>query len=463
LERGDRVAVLLLNSPEYAELYYSTTLAGVAIVPLNTRWSLSEYVFSISDCGARVLIYDDRFASLVQPIRDACPCLLAALHVVEYAAAREASEIAAEWPEPQAGDLAGVFYTSGTTGGPKGAMLTQQNVYMNAVHAILNGLRGDCRYLHAAPMFHLADGATVHFTTFCGGSHHFLPSFDPELAMQTIERERIQATLLVPTMINMLVNHPAFARYDLSSLETLIYGASPMPLSLVREVRSKLPHVKLVQGYGMTETSPLLTILQPEDHCLDSADHAFAPVRSAGRPMMGVEVRVVDELDRPLPAGKPGEIVARGPNVMAGYWNRPEINREVLRGGWMHTGDIGVFDDAGYLYILDRKKDMIKTGGENVFSPEVESTILAHPAILETAVIGVPHPTWGETICAFTVCRAGAAVAEADVMAHCRERLAHFKCPTSVIFVESLPKGGTGKVQKTALRRLLAGAAAVAS
>jgi long-chain acyl-CoA synthetase len=207
-----------------------------------------------------------------------------------------------------------------------------------------------------------------------------------------------------------------------------------------------------VQGYGMTEVSPLLTRLYHEDHRFENADRDFSPVKSAGRPIMGVEVRVVDNNDRDVPVGQAGEVIARGPNVMKGYWNRPDINAEVLRGGWMHTGDYGAFDEEGFLYILDRKKDMIKTGSENVYSPEVESMLCSHPAVLEAAVIGVPDPTWGEAIRAVVVPRPGAAVSEAEVISWCRDRLTHFKCPTSVVFTDALPKGGTGKVQKNALR-----------
>jgi len=277
-------------------------------------------------------------------------------------------------------------------------------------------------------------------------------------AMRAIERYRISTLVLVPAMINMVLNHPDRPSYDLSSLRRIVYGASPMPLPLLRQAMDTFG-CEFVQGYGMTEVSPLLTRLQNEDHRFENADRPFAPVKSAGRPVMGVEVRVVDHNDRDVAVGQPGEVIARGPNVMKGYWNRPAINAEVLRGGWMHTGDLGSFDEEGFLYILDRKKDMIKTGSENVYSPEVESMLCAHPAVLEAAVIGVPHETWGETIRGVVVLRQGAAVEEAELIAWCRDRLTHFKCPTSVVFTESLPKGGTGKVQKNVLREHFGGEA----
>jgi long-chain acyl-CoA synthetase len=224
-----------------------------------------------------------------------------------------------------------------------------------------------------------------------------------------------------------------------------------MPVPLLQLAMEKFK-VEFVQGYGMTELSPVATILGWSDHKLENLEQEFTPIKSAGRPVLGVDVKVVDAMDREVPAGQIGEIVCRGPNVMLGYWNRPEINAEVLRGGWMHTGDLGVFDENGFLYIRDRKKDMIKSGGENIYSPEVESVIAGHPAVLEVAVIGVPDPKWDEAVRAVIVLRPGAALAEAELIAWCRERLTHFKCPSSVVFTDMLPKGGTGKVQKNVLR-----------
>jgi len=244
------------------------------------------------------------------------------------------------------------------------------------------------------------------------------------------------------------VNHPDFDRYDKSSLRLVMYGASPMPLDLLRRAMEKLP-CGFRQGYGLTETSPILTCLAPEDH-----QDLESPVAcSAGRPVPGVEVRVVDVNDREVPAGEAGEVVARGANIMKGYWKRPEITADVMRGGWFHTGDIGRFDERGYLYILDRKKDMIKPGGENVYSQEVESMVASHPDVLEVAVIGVPDEKWGEAIKAVVVKRPGRELTEQQLIEYCRERMTHFKCPSSVDFLESLPKGGTGKLQKNVLRQ----------
>ena len=459
--KGDRIALLMLNSPEFLELYFSSAMAGTVIVPLNTRWHLNEIIYTLADSGSKILFVDDRFGSLVPAIRSALPTI----ETVVYADQGKCPsglldwrsltppENRAQFPEPDENDLFGLFYTSGTTGGPKGAMLTHRNIYSNAVHSLLppSRLLMEGKWLHSAPMFHLADCGAIPALTLCGTTHCFLASFDPEATLQAIERYRITSLVLVPTMVNMVVNHPAFERYDLSSLTRIMYGASPMPLPLLKQAVDKF-RCEFAQGYGMTEVSPVLTVLSPADHCFDDTDRDFAPVKSAGKPVTGVEVRVVDHNDNDVPIGEVGEVIARGPNVMKGYWNRPEVNAEVLRGGWMHTGDLGAFDEEGFLYILDRKKDMIKTGSENVYSPEVESILCAHPAVLEAAVIGVPDPTWGETIRAVAVARPSCTLTEEQLIGWCRDRLTHFKCPTSVVFTDALPKGGTGKVQKNVLR-----------
>ena len=450
IQKGDRVAVLMANSPAYLELYYSTAMVGAIIVPLNTRWAVQEMRSTIEDSGSKLLLVDERYAALAAELGG----IQTAPWPVQNGALRAPTVPQFDYEDPAEDDIAGLFYTSGTTGGPKGAMLTHRNVYSNAMHGLATppGLAPGARYLHAAPMFHLADAGFVHMVTLMGGCHCFVPAFEPKAVLEAIEEHRITDTVLIPTMINMLLNHPAFSQYDLSSICGIRYGGSPMPLTLLREAMKKL-NCGFTQAYGMTETSPLLTMLAPEDHCLDVADNGrFAPVKSAGRPIPGVEVRVVDDRDRDVPTGEIGEIVARGANVMKGYWNRPEINAEVLRGGWMHTGDLGFFDERSFLYVSDRKKDMIKTGGENVYSPEVEAAIVAHSAVLEGVVIGYPDPVWGESIRAVVVLRTGAGASAEDIIKWCRERLTHFKCPRSVVFTDALPKGGTGKVQKQVLR-----------
>jgi long-chain acyl-CoA synthetase len=450
--KGDRIAVLMQNSPEYLDLYYSVAMTGAIIVPLNTRWHINEIIFTLNDSGSKMLVVDERFAPLVPQIRAAVPYLEHYIFM-DGTAWKTLATDPVSYSEPDENDVIGLFYTSGTTGGPKGAMLTHRNLYTNAIHCLVEpfGISKGWKWLHSAPMFHLADAGAIHALTLAGATHVFLPIFDPEETMRAIESHRIDILVLVPTMLNMVVNHPNFDRYDLSSLKLVLYGASPMPLPLLRQAMDKLP-CEFVQGYGMTEVSGILTLLGFADHCFKDADREFAPVKSAGKAAPCVEIRVVDHEDNDVPVGQVGEVIARGPNVMKGYWNRPEITAEILRGGWMHTGDLGAMDEEGFLYILDRKKDMIKTGSENVYSPEVESVICGHPGILEAAIIGVPHTTWVETIRAVVVIRQGVSLTESELIEWCRDRLTRFKCPTSVTFTDTLPKGGTGKVQKNVLR-----------
>jgi len=461
VRRGDRVAVLMLNSVRYFELYHATALAGAIIVPLNIRWNQPDIVFSLADSGSRVLVVDDYFARMQPALSAALPELTylfagngpCPAGMMDYEAhASAASSVFPEEPDPDEDDLVGLFYTSGTTGGPKGVMLTHKNVCANALFStVVMAISPDWIYLHAAPMFHLADAGIVYSVVMQGGANCFLPAFDPEACLRAIQQYRVTCTVLLPTMLNFLLNHPAIDQYDTSSLRTVLYGASPMPLDILRRAQARLK-CQFGQAYGLTEASPVLTFLAPEDHIFDGADEQFAPVKSAGRPVLGVEVRVVDAMDREVPVGEVGEVVARGANVMKGYWNQPAITADTLRGGWLHTGDMGAFDARGYLYILDRKKDMIKPGGENVYSPEVESVIASHPDVLEVAVIGVPDEQWTEAVKAVVVRRPGGTVTERELIDYCRTRMTHFKCPRTVDFMESLPKGGTGKLQKNVLR-----------
>lgn len=461
IANGDRVAVLMLNSPAYLELYHATALARVMIVPINIRWNLDDILFSLKDSSTRLLIVDDCFAKLQ-------PALSAALPELEYLFAgngpcppgmaayetcvAQASPQVPEEAEPDEDEVAGLFYTSGTTGGPKGVMLTHENLCANALYGMVSfAVTSEWIWLHSAPMFHLADAAFVYSVVMHGVANCFLPAFDPEACLRLIERYRVTHTIVVPTMLNAMLNHPGIDKYDTSSLKVLLYGASPMPVDLLRRASQKL-RCKFAQGYGLSEASPIVSYLGPEDHVLENLDDPFARVKSAGRPVIGVEVSLVDSMDREVSQGEVGEVVVRGANVMKGYWNQPAISADTLRGGWLHTGDMGAFDADGYLHIMDRKKDMIKPGGENVYSPEVEGMIASHPDVLEVAVIGVPDAKWGEAIKAVVVKRPGSALTERGLIGFCRERMAHFKCPTSVDFMDALPKGGTGKLQKNVLR-----------
>jgi len=462
LERGDRVAVLMLNCHRFLELYYGTMFSGLVIVPLNIRWGAKEFAYALSDCSPKAFVLDATIYEHLKPHIERLK-LLGVEHFIF--AAEEAPDgmiayekllrqASPEDPGIEAGedDLVGLFYTSGTTGNPKGVMLTHKNLMMNAYHAQISlDLSGDSTYLHAAPMFHLADGAATFTVTWNGGIHAFVPRFDPEDVLRTIEAKRVTTVTLIPTMINWLLNHPGVKERDLSSLCHILYGASPMPVDRLKEAMEVFG-CRFQQGYGMTEAAPLVTVLSAEDHELAVREGKEEILSSAGKPIPGVEVRIVDEEDRDVEPGQIGEIIIRGPNIMKGYWNKPEETEETLRGGWYHSKDMARSDEEGYIYIIDRKDDMIITGGENVYSTEVEEVLYQHPAVLEAAVIGVPHPDWIQAVKAVVVLREGKSSTEQELIDHCRQHLSPYKVPKSVDFVEELPKGGTGKILKSVLR-----------
>ena len=344
--------------------------------------------------------------------------------------------------------LAAIYYTGGTTGTPKGVMLSHANLMAAALGALSTGqfLAPRGRLLHSAPMFHLADGSGWVARNLVGGTHVILPGFTPDAVAVAVERYRITDMFLAPTMIQMLVDSPAAQRHDLSSLKHLIYGASPISQAVLERAMRLLPQATLLQAYGMTELSPTTTVLTAQDH------QNPALLRSAGRAVPIAEVKIVDEDDNEVPRGTVGEVAARGPHVMLGYWNRPEETAAALRGGWMHTGDGGYLDDDGYLFIVDRIKDMIVTGGENVYSAEVENALAQHPSVATCAVIGVPDADWGERVHAVVVLQDGATATAEELREHCGALIARYKAPRTVDFVDSLPLTAAAKVSKVDLR-----------
>jgi acyl-CoA synthetase (AMP-forming)/AMP-acid ligase II len=344
--------------------------------------------------------------------------------------------------------LAGIFYTGGTTGFPKGVMLSHTNLIVSALGSSSTGnfLVPGGRLLHAAPMFHLADLAAWNGRNLIGGSHVIVPMFTPDGVIAAIEKERPSDALLVPTMLQMLVDSPAIKEADTSSLQKVIYGASPISEALLERVARALSSAALMQAYGMTELAPVATMLSPEDH----QDPVLR--RSAGRAAPHAEVRIVDENDVEVPRGTVGEIVVRGAHVMLGYWNKPEETAAALKGGWMHTGDGGRMDDKGYVFVVDRIKDMIVSGGENVYSAEVENAVAQHPAVAACAVIGVPDTEWGERVHAVVVPAPGATIEIEELREHTKSLIAGYKAPRSMEVVDALPLSGAGKVLKRELR-----------
>jgi acyl-CoA synthetase (AMP-forming)/AMP-acid ligase II len=461
VERGDRVAVLALNGHRYLELYYAVPWAGAVVMPLNIRLAPPEILAQVADAEPRVLVVDDTFARMLPALSGRMPSVKHVVHMTDGQAVegtRPYEELlAAAAPIEDAAisgeEVYGLFYTGGTTAASKGVMLTHANIVTNAYNVALGMTYGEGHvYLHAAPMFHLADSANTFAVSLCLGTHAFIPAFDVSKVLQAIQDYRVSAMLLVPTMINAVVNSPLVGQYDLSSLGRIMYGGSPMPTAVMAKARETLP-CQLVQGYGMTETSPVLTFLPDEDHVIGGDEKATRRLRSAGIPVQNVEIRILDEEGRPLPFGEIGEICARGPNIMKGYWKKPEASAQALRGGFMHTGDLGYMDADGYVYLVDRAKDMIITGGENVYSVEVESALASHPAVLEAAVFGIPHADLGEQVHAAVVLKDGQRTTPDELIGHCRRLIAGYKCPKTVeIRPEALPKSGAGKILKRELR-----------
>ncbi|MDP2227570.1 MAG: long-chain-fatty-acid--CoA ligase [Moraxellaceae bacterium] len=454
----DRIAILSLNSDRYVEYFYAVAWAGAAANPVNIRLAALEIAYTLEDSVSRILLVDDTFAALLPTLR---PLLTTVRHIV-YMGDGAAPEgcldyealIVAHAPVPDAnagGDrLAGLFYTGGTTGKSKGVMLSHDNLIYNALNVVpVMGYDDASVYLHAGPMFHLADMASTFAITMVGATHCAVARFDVDAVLNTIQRERVTHVLLVPTMVNLLVSSGKIATHDISSVRRLLYGASPMPEAVLVEAMRQMPTVQFTQGYGQTEASPIITALAPEYHVAGGAK-----LRSAGRPAYGVDVAVLDGNDREVACGVVGEVCARGLNVMRGYWGLEQQTRETLRNGWLHTGDLGYMDEDGFVFIVDRAKDMVISGGENIFSVEVEGAIYKHPAVQECAVIGIPSAQWGEAVHAFVVTRAGADVTAEVIIEHCRGLIAGYKLPRSVeIRAEPLPVSGAGKILKNELRK----------
>jgi long-chain acyl-CoA synthetase len=369
------------------------------------------------------------------------------LHYEDLSAYESADDVGA-----RDDDLAGLFYTGGTTGQSKGVMLSHTNLVVNAMNAVAGmGFAPDSAYLHSGAMFHLADGASSFGVTMAGGRHAFVPRFEPVEVLQTIASEKVTHAQFVPTMINMLVNHPRFGEFDISTLSFILYGASPMPEGVLRKAMQVMPRVRLMHGYGMTEAAPIVTLLDPKYTTLTGP---FAGrLKSCGQAALSCEVKVVDADRQEVPRGTAGELAVRGANIMRGYWNKSAETAAVLEDGWYYTGDGAYMDREGFVFIVDRLKDMIISGGENVYSAEVENAISLIPGVGEVAVIGVPDERWGERVHAIIVPKAGVSLTVEDVMAHCREQIAGYKCPKSVDFRDMpLPLSGAGKVLKRELR-----------
>jgi acyl-CoA synthetase (AMP-forming)/AMP-acid ligase II len=465
--RGDVVACLSFNCHRLLELYYAVPQIGAILLPINIRLTPSDIAFILTDSKASTVVVDRSLSGLLAPSRDRLPALQrvvsmggdstadAALGGDDYERLINDGPDDFSRPDLDEDDVAELFYTSGTTARPKGVMLTHRNLYMHAM-SLLSAIRltdADVQ-LHSIPLFHVNGWGTPHTLTFVGGRHVMLPRFDPEDVLETIEREHVTQMLLVPTMAVAMLNAPSASTRDLSSVRRIKLGGAAPPPSLVEALDRWLPECSVMSGYGLTETTPVLTVSTLKHGLGKDPMHSVAIRSSAGLPLPGVEVAILDDAGQMLPHDgvSVGEICARGNTVMAGYWKQPEETASVIVNGWFHTGDMGTIDAEGYVHIVDRKKDIVISGGENVSSIEIEKALYEHPAVLECAVIAVPDRVWGEIPAALVVLKPGATATEAELIAHCKGRLAGFKAPKRVKMVAQLPKGGTGKILKRELR-----------
>jgi long-chain acyl-CoA synthetase len=453
--RGDRFAVMALNGHEFLELYHAAFLGAGVVNPLNLRLAPKELEFILRDSETKVCFTDAPFAPLVDAVRKEAGIERVVLigegdapHDVRYEDLVDAGRSVVP-DEPEEDDPVILMYTGGTTGLPKGVLLDQRAEMLNMYHVALRwGLDEGFVYLHQTPMFHAASMGGILGIPAAGGASTFVPMFEPKAVLDAIEANGVTMTVMVPTMIAMLLAHPDFDAKRMQSLQVLTYGASPMPSALLDRLLGLFPDLDVYQGYGMTESSAVLTSLGPEEH------RAGGDVlRSAGRPVPGVVLSIQDGDGNAVPPRETGEVCARAGNFMREYWKRPKETAEAFRGGWYQTGDAGYLDEGGYLYLVDRVKDMIVTGGENVYSAEVENALASHPAVGEVAVIGIPHDVWGESVHAVVVLKADSDATEDELVAYARERIAGYKVPKSVEFRdEPLPLSGAMKVLKRELR-----------
>jgi fatty-acyl-CoA synthase len=467
IQAGDRVAFLSGNCHRLLEAYYGVIEAGAVLLPLNIRLAAHELAYILNDAGASTLFWQSPFHELVESFRSKLTTVKA-FHALDGNAQQDsvtprnyealianAPPLRSEIMDVDENALAELFYTSGTSAEPKGVMLTHRNIYLHALNTGL-GLHTekDAVELHTIPMFHANGWGVPHFLTLLGGKHVMIQRFDPPEVFRLIERERVNYCSLVPAMATALVNCPERPKYDLSSLQRINIGGAMSSPTLVREVEEKLG-CTCFSGYGLTETSPVLSISLQKAGLEWKGEERFARQAMTGYAVPGAELRVVDSdgEDVPRDGQSVGEIIARSDGVMHGYWQQPEASAEALRGAWFHTGDLAVWDNQNYILIVDRQKDIIVSGGENISSLELERELLAHSAVLETAVVQVPDEKWGEVPKALVVLKPGAHAGEMELIEHCRSRLAHYKCPHSVEFLESLPKTGTGKILKRELRK----------
>jgi len=467
IQKNDKIAIIHRNCHRYLETYYAAARTGAVLVPINYRLSAKDFVYILNDSLAKILIAQPDLVSCLAEKKDALSLLK---HII-----LTESEQNCVWPvfidfesliqeaEPKEkelctvdeSDIAQIYYTSGTTGRPKGVILTHKNNSAHAEGTIRElELSAKDRWLHVSPMFHLADAWAVWAITRVAAFHVMVPGFEPESVLEAIENQRITLSNFIPTMVNLMVNHPEVQNYDFSSLRLIMTGGAPIAKEVVRKV-TQVFGCEYIQTYGLTETSPFLTmsILKEEMTAL-SFEEKLNIMATTGRPFDRVQLKVVKENgEEILPDEKDvGEIIAKGETITPGYWKLPEETTQRIRDGWLHTRDLAVVNPEGYVTIVDRMDDVIITGGENVYSIEVENVLYSHPGVLEAAVIGQPDPKWGERVTAVVVTKKNKSLDQEELIHFCKENLAPFKAPKKVILTDHLPKTGSAKICKYKLR-----------
>lgn len=460
---GKRFGILCRNTFRHYELLHAGYWLGAVPVPINWRLAPPEIRFILDDASCTLLAIEAPFVDLIAKT-ELAPWRERALFIgrqspepnwpaTETLIARTAPIPARDAAEEEDAIL---LYTGGTTGRSKGVRLTHRNVVANGAQcAVAMKMAADDVYLHVAPMFHSADLLGTGYT-MQGAAHAFLPAFTPKAFLGAIEQCRATVCMLPPTVIILTLQEPEFDRYDLSSYRRLFYGSAPMDVEWIKRTRAKFATVAIQQGYGLTETAPILTTLDEDEHERALESRNYERLRAAGRPVIGVDLKIIDDRGEEVPTGQVGEVAVRGPNVTVGYLNRPEENARAFHKGWFRTGDLGRVDAEGFMYLLDRLKDMIVTGGENVYCSEVEAVLYQHPAVHETAVIGVPDPIYGEALLAVIVPAPGQNLTADEIIAHCRGKIGGYKIPRRIAVLDQMPKSAMGKILKTELRRMFA-------
>ncbi len=461
---GDRVAVLQVNSNEHVELCFAAAQLDAVYAPLNFRARADELRFMVEDAQPKVLVAGSRYVSIVDSFAADLASAPRLVSLEEPADGWEfyddlvaAAPDEERFPEGDGPDLTVLLFTSGTTSMPKGVMLSHDS-FSSYILSNVSPVDPDDdeRNILTVPLYHIAGVQTVMSSIYGGRTLIIQRQFEPKQWMELVETERANRAVMVPTMLKMLMDHSDFHDHDLSSLKIITYGAAPMPFEVIRRAISELPGILFINAFGQTETAATITMLPPEDHVLEGSEEEverkLRRLTSVGKPLEDVDVRIVDEDANPVQDGEVGEIVASGPRLMKGYWNQEEATSETFRGGWLYTGDLGYMDEDGYIYLAGRSKDFIKRGGEMISPEEVEQVLHSHDAIEEAAIIGVPDIDWGERVRAVVVLKDGQNAEDGEIIEYCRQRLASFKKPESVVFVSELPRNPMGKVLKRLLR-----------